>query len=248
LTFSRCSRGCVFHPSTSRLLSLLTPFLRRLQKCKLQMQPPSLTYTRQLRKASSCSISFYPSCDPSRLVTHPHAVLILLTDLFLVCERATTPSPSLQEGQDLWLVYPPLAGKHLAVDDGRARGEIEVTVMRKERLTFRFEDERSAADWREQIEETRAFGMSRTFPSHSFDSQLPLSFPLLLQNRQLARIPPLPKALLRPCLPPSAVSPAARAATVTLLLSPETSLSPFPISKPSTPLLLTAEARLTSLP
>ncbi|GAA5862920.1 hypothetical protein JCM8547_003621 [Rhodosporidiobolus lusitaniae] len=140
--------------NTERTLDI---FSMQPRKCKLQMQPPSLPYIRRLRKASPVSLSFYPSCDPSRLVNHPRAFLILLTDLFLICERAVDAGP----GQDLWLVYPPLAGKHLTAENGQQRGELEVTVMRKERLAFRFEDERAAAEWKNEIEETVRFGMSQ---------------------------------------------------------------------------------------
>ena len=107
------------------------------------MQPPSLTFQRQLRKAGPVSLSFVPSSDPSgRDVRIARAHLVLLTDLFLVCapvepadEHAASP------GADFWLLYPPLAGKHLRVRDGagaqQAPGEFEVAIMGKERLTFR---------------------------------------------------------------------------------------------------------------
>ena len=49
--------------------------------------------------------------------------ILLLTDLMLVCEKM---SPKEQEiagpnGPDMWLLYPPLAGKHLrvAIVDGQ---------------------------------------------------------------------------------------------------------------------------------
>ncbi|GAA5820791.1 hypothetical protein JCM11251_003161 [Rhodosporidiobolus azoricus] len=140
-------------------------FSMQLRKCKLQMQPPNLPYTRQLRRSAPCHLSFIPSSDPSsRTVSHPRAFLILLTDLFLICERPSPPDVStLGAGQDLVLLYPPLAGKHLQVERGARDEEIEVTVMRKERLTFAFaSDGREAGEWVREIEETVRFGMSQT--------------------------------------------------------------------------------------
>ncbi|GAA6043479.1 hypothetical protein JCM8097_000730 [Rhodosporidiobolus ruineniae] len=155
--------------NTERTLDI---FSMQPRKCKLQMQPPSLPYTRQLRRASPCSLSFYPSSDPSRLVTHPRTFLILLTDLFLICE----PAPPGSE-QDLQLAYPPLAGKHLSAEYGPARGELEVTLLRKERLMFRFADEREAEGWKREIDETARFGMSQAPPrsSSSTGTRSPLS-------------------------------------------------------------------------
>ncbi|BGP16734.1 hypothetical protein JCM10213v2_004736 [Rhodosporidiobolus nylandii] len=151
--------------NTERTLDI---FSMQPRKCKLQMQPPTLPYRRQLRKASPCNLSFYPSCDPSRLVSHPHAFLILLTDLFLICERMSPSANSVDPAQDLWLAYPPLAGKHLAAELGQ-QGDLDITVMRRERLTFRFADEREAEEWKRAIEETVQFGVSPT-PGSNFSS------------------------------------------------------------------------------
>ncbi|GAA5999679.1 hypothetical protein JCM10207_005866 [Rhodosporidiobolus poonsookiae] len=154
-------------------------FTLQPRKCKLQMQPPSLPYTRQLRKASDCAISFVPSSSPSLStpIFHPRAFIVLLTDLFLICERADASLAA--AGQDLSLVYPPLAGKHLVVEPGPRRDELDVTIMRKERLTFRFEDERAAGEWKRAIEEAVRFGMSqnpiRSSTSSSGGPRSPLS-------------------------------------------------------------------------
>ncbi|GAA5967562.1 hypothetical protein JCM11641_005694 [Rhodosporidiobolus odoratus] len=152
--------------------STLDIFSMQPRKCKLQMQPASLPYQRQLRTAAPCLLSFYPSSDPSRLVSHPNAVLILLTDLFLVCGRVSAPAG----GQDLALIYPPLTGKHLSAQWGREEGEIEITVMKKERLTVKLADGREAQELKQEIEEAVRFGMSQTAPrSNSAASGPPLS-------------------------------------------------------------------------
>lgn len=50
-------------------------------------------------------------------VVHDLGHVFILTDLFVLCERMK-PRDRAQfgpEGPDMWLVYPPLAGKHLRV-------------------------------------------------------------------------------------------------------------------------------------
>lgn len=58
-------------------------------------------------------------------INHPNGRIFILSDLFLLCEQIapgerSTDNPS----ADIWLLYPPLAGKHLkaekAVGEGRA--------------------------------------------------------------------------------------------------------------------------------
>ncbi|GAA5948659.1 hypothetical protein JCM21900_005204 [Sporobolomyces salmonicolor] len=143
--------------NTERALDIFTMNPR---KCKLQMQPPTLPFTRQLRKASSVTVSFIPTCDLSqRTVIHQRAYIILLTDLFLICEWMAPNEAGAVAGQDLWLLYPPLAGKHLRVAEGQARGEIEIGIMGKERLTIRMNGgEEEAREWKATIEEAIQFG------------------------------------------------------------------------------------------
>jgi len=126
------------------------------------MQPPSLTFQRQLRKASSAIISFTPASDPSRRqVIHPRAYVILLTDLFLLCEWSL-PNEISSPNQDLSLLYPPLAGKHLRVSESANRAELEVSIMGKENLTIRFSGgEGEAREWKVAMEEAARFGQNR---------------------------------------------------------------------------------------
>ncbi|TNY23593.1 hypothetical protein DMC30DRAFT_347200, partial [Rhodotorula diobovata] len=159
----------------SRALDIFT---MQPRKCKLQMQPPSLAFKRQLRKTGPVALSFVPSSDPSgRQVRIPRAHLVLLTDLFLVCapvepadEHAASP------GADYWLLYPPLAGKHLRVRDADSQGEFEVAIMGKERLTFRAvgdagaglgagAEEQQAREWRAALDEATRMLSSGSHPA-----------------------------------------------------------------------------------
>ncbi|GAA6060094.1 hypothetical protein JCM10212_003502 [Sporobolomyces blumeae] len=138
-------------------------FSMQPRKCKLQMQPPSLTFTRRLRKAASVTIAFTPASDPSRRqVVHSNAYVILLTDLFLVCEWNPTGETS-TAGQDLNLLYPPLAGKHLRASGPSNGNELDVSIMGKENLTIRFAGgEAEAREWKAALEDAARFGATYT--------------------------------------------------------------------------------------
>jgi hypothetical protein len=65
--------------------------------------------------------------------------------------------------QDLTLLYPPLAGKHLRVAE-TANAELEVSIMGKEKLTIRFGGgESEAREWKFAMEEAARFGANREF-------------------------------------------------------------------------------------
>lgn len=64
-------------------------------------------------------------------------------------------------GPDMWLLYPPLAGKHLRVVDGIYEAELEVSVMNKEKLIIKTESIEAAAIWKMAFEDSIAFGSGR---------------------------------------------------------------------------------------
>jgi hypothetical protein len=104
------------------------------QKCKLQMNPASLPYTRTLRSSHDVSLTFTPT-STGQTVQHRRAHVFILTDLFLVAEwmdaadKAAKMQVIMKEqpervGQggpmpEMWLCYPPLAGRHLVVGEGQ---------------------------------------------------------------------------------------------------------------------------------
>lgn len=104
------------------------------KRCKLQMNPPSLTYTRALRSSHDVTIHFNPT-STGQPVIHRRAHVFVLTDLFIVAEwmeagdKAIKAQQIMREQPDrvgqggpmpeMWLCYPPLAGKHLMVAEGQ---------------------------------------------------------------------------------------------------------------------------------
>lgn len=160
-TSSPCSQRSVPSPRLSHLTNA-----RSLQKCKLQMAPPSLPFVRTLRRSADVVLSFTPRSDPAqREVVVRRAYIFLLTDLFLICERMSSDDRAQMggpngDGPDMWLLYPPLAGKHLRVREG-VEDEVEVTVMGKEKLVIRTEGRDAALEWWRTFEDVIAFGVSR---------------------------------------------------------------------------------------
>ncbi|KAJ3719826.1 hypothetical protein C8R42DRAFT_671889 [Lentinula raphanica] len=121
--------------STTRCMDIFTMTHKAV---KLQMSPPSLTYTREMRCSVDLVIRVTPRATGQEVV-HKRGHIFLLSDLFLVCERmsleerATTGS----SGPDMWLCYPPLAGKVLRVSEVPGSDtEMQVHIMRKETLTL----------------------------------------------------------------------------------------------------------------
>ncbi|KAJ3868730.1 hypothetical protein EV359DRAFT_70393 [Lentinula novae-zelandiae] len=135
-----------------------------VQAVKLQMSPPSLTYTREMRCSLDLIIRVTPRVTGQEIV-HRRGHIFLLSDLFLVCERMSLEerATSGSNGPDMWLCYPPLTGKVLRASEVPGSDtEMQVHIMRKETLTLCLEtrQERDAAmkDFGECIEFASSVG------------------------------------------------------------------------------------------
>ncbi|KAK7058887.1 hypothetical protein VNI00_001511 [Paramarasmius palmivorus] len=119
--------------SAQRTLDIftMTPKMVRLQMC-----PPTLTFTRELRCSVDLNIRFTPRSTGVEVV-HKRGHVFLLSDLFLVSERMTAEERAEHgsNGADMWLCYPPLAGKVLRVSDMPGEDQsLQIHIMRKEIL------------------------------------------------------------------------------------------------------------------
>ncbi|CAE6429195.1 unnamed protein product [Rhizoctonia solani] len=110
--------------------------------CKLQMNPPNLPFTRMIKFSVDAMIFFTPRVTGLE-VTHQRGHLFLTTDLLLICEKMTPEERADfgPDGPDMWLCYPPLAGKHLQITEnsGGQENVFQLTVMKKEILTIHTE-------------------------------------------------------------------------------------------------------------
>jgi hypothetical protein len=92
------------------------------QPVRLQILPPSLPYARTMRIGVETTVRFV-SRSTGVEINHPYGRVFILSDLFLLCEQMAPGERSAESPRaDMWLLYPPLAGKHLKVakveDDG----------------------------------------------------------------------------------------------------------------------------------
>lgn len=128
------------------------------------MAPPSLTFSRFVRQTSEATFTIVPSCDPQRReVVTRRARLVLLTDLLMFCEVMPDEDrlSASQPGAEMWLMYPPLAGKHLRVDKALDPLAFEVTVMKREKVVVKVATRESRDAWVRSLEDAIDFGSAR---------------------------------------------------------------------------------------
>ncbi|KAI8456239.1 hypothetical protein BY996DRAFT_6430844 [Phakopsora pachyrhizi] len=114
---------------TSRCKDIFT-MLPKL--CRLHLAPSTLTHSRTLRTSIDASFKIRPTSDPNLELFTPLGRLILLTDLLMFCEYIP-PDQIGPSSHLLWLMYPPLAAKHLRVASSPTdERELEVLIMGKE--------------------------------------------------------------------------------------------------------------------
>ncbi|KAG6877638.1 hypothetical protein C0993_005347 [Termitomyces sp. T159_Od127] len=119
--------------STERTLDIFT---MKSKIVRLQMASSSLTFTRELRLSMDVVIRFTSQATGVEVV-HSSGHICLLSDLFLVAEKMTPQEKSLhgEDGADMWLSYPPLAGKVLRVFEIPEQPKsLRLVIMRKETL------------------------------------------------------------------------------------------------------------------
>ncbi|WWC87232.1 uncharacterized protein L201_002120 [Kwoniella dendrophila CBS 6074] len=126
------------------------------KKCKLQMNPPTLPFTRTLRSSHDVTVYFTPN-STGQPVVHQRAHIFILSDLFLVAEwmeaaeKASKAQQVAREQPDrvghggpmpeMWLSYPPLAGKHLMVAEGQQANVLSIMIMKRETFVIHAESD-----------------------------------------------------------------------------------------------------------
>ncbi len=102
----------------------------RPKQVSLALNPPTLPFTRVVRFASDLVIRFTPS-SINQEVVHERGHIFLLTDLLLVCERVLSQDQDQHglDGNSFWLLYPPLAARHLRVAQIQGKSEPQNTYV-----------------------------------------------------------------------------------------------------------------------
>jgi hypothetical protein len=127
------------------------------------MNPPGLSYQRNVRFEGGVSVSFIPSSDPARQEVFTHnSHIFLLTDLFLLCEKIPQPLSAQSRtnpNADVWLSYPPLATKHLKVfrNDDADGVTFDIEIMKRERVTVFAENRQKRDEWLDAFAEAISF-------------------------------------------------------------------------------------------
>src|ERR1700730_12323958 len=112
--------------ATNRTLDIFTMTPKAV---RLQMAPPSLTYQRQVLFSADVTVSFTPRSTGVEVV-HPEGHVFILTDVFLVAERMSQEEVAQggPGGPDMYLCYPPLAGKVLRVSEMLGQGMLATHI------------------------------------------------------------------------------------------------------------------------
>ncbi|KAH9486848.1 hypothetical protein JR316_0000913 [Psilocybe cubensis] len=150
--------------STERTLDIFTMTSKAV---KLQMAPASLTFTREFRTSLDVVIRFTPRATGVEVV-HYQGHIFLLSDLFLICERMLPEDRDKRSsvGADMWLCYPPLAGKVLRVSEVPGQDNaLQVAIMRKEYLILETDSMDSRNRLMTQFKECTEFSSSLPPPS-----------------------------------------------------------------------------------
>ncbi|PPQ70771.1 hypothetical protein CVT24_001058 [Panaeolus cyanescens] len=144
---------------------------------RLQMSPPTLTFTREMRTSLDVVVRF-TSQKTGIEVVHQQGHVYLLSDLFLICEHMSPEDQAKpgSEGADMWLCYPPLAGKVLRVNEVAGQdASLEIAIMRKEFLILETDSKQTRDALLRHFSECIEF--SRSLPPPS--KQLPPPIPAL---------------------------------------------------------------------
>ncbi|KAJ7631001.1 hypothetical protein FB45DRAFT_747624 [Roridomyces roridus] len=184
--------------STQRTIDIFT---MKPKVVRLQMAPPTLPFSREFRFSMDAVIRFTPRSTGVEVV-HRQGHLFLLSDLFLVCERMSSEDRNQNgpDGSDMWLCYPPLAGKVLRVSEVEGQDNaIAIAIMRKETLIVQTESAHVRNFMMAEFKECIAFSASLPPASSQPPPPMPALPPSLMQTPErptssgsLQRNPSLP--------------------------------------------------------
>ncbi|KAI0094766.1 hypothetical protein BDY19DRAFT_914501 [Irpex rosettiformis] len=161
---------------TDRTLDIFT---MQPKQVRLQITPPGLHYARELRISADVVLNFIPRSTGVE-ITQELGHIFILTDLLLICERMTPQelARSGPDGADMWLLYPPLAGKHLRISAVEGSDNaLSVTILRKEIIVMSCESrpkrDKLIAEFKECIDRAALLQPGKNQPPPPPVPQLP---------------------------------------------------------------------------
>ncbi|RUP43938.1 hypothetical protein BC936DRAFT_150165 [Jimgerdemannia flammicorona] len=136
------------------------------QKCKLQLTSPG----RHIVARDNFTLLPPEGTNASAV----RAYVLLLSDLFIVCQRMTEDERHANKGKEFWLLYPPLASKHIAMRTFKPERElvgeylIEVLILKKISLILRAVSREDKTAW---LKTARDLGIPDRAPASRSQSQ-----------------------------------------------------------------------------
>ncbi|KAL1920482.1 uncharacterized protein VTP21DRAFT_859 [Calcarisporiella thermophila] len=165
-------------------------FTLQPKKCKLQLCPPGMSVRRHIIMRGDLLVNIDKKFEPATGAPVNHrGHVVLLNDLLLICRRATAPELSEMAGVELFLLYPPLAVRHIyfaPMDVSPEDMRFEVVVMKKERFIMSAASRDSRNQW---LLEAERCGLI-------LESDGMTSFQRMLNNRQTGPTTGIKKPLM----------------------------------------------------
>ncbi|WFD32151.1 hypothetical protein MSPP1_003196 [Malassezia sp. CBS 17886] len=139
-------------------------FSMQPKSCRLQINPPSLPFYRTLRVTDGFPMHVNPPNAHDRRVLQ-YGRIIVLTDLVLIGEDVLKDTENRGEPrQDIWLMFPPLAGKFVeAVPSGNANEHaLRILIMGKAEIIVYLPSAERQHAWLRAIDACHQFAAQRT--------------------------------------------------------------------------------------
>lgn len=139
------------HLDTRRCLDLFT---MTPKQCRLHLAPPTLIHSRTIKCQGDARFKVRPQSDPDREIETASGRLILITDLLMFCEYKDPFFPTKQP--EMWLMYPPLASKHLQVSPSVNEANVfafDVIAMSRESIRVFVSSQIERDNWIQSLQE-----------------------------------------------------------------------------------------------
>ncbi|CAG8466495.1 7696_t:CDS:2 [Funneliformis caledonium] len=120
---------------TSQVTDLFT---KQLKSLNVVLTPPHLPFKREIVHHDDFIVVLHDGDSSNDHRAHVKAHLFLLTDLLLICQQFTPEERALNPSKELRLLYPPLSGRHLMLNNLYDNKEylLNLVVLQKEHLVL----------------------------------------------------------------------------------------------------------------
>ncbi|GBB83576.1 hypothetical protein RclHR1_10280001 [Rhizophagus clarus] len=141
---------------TSRVMDLFT---KQPKTLNIQLLPPHLPFKREIILNDDFIVILPDGEGSDKHRAHINAHLILFTDLLLICQRLTPEEKKSNHMKDFWLLYPPLSGRHLILNDMHDNKEelMNLVVLEKESMVLVADNKSTKDIWLREVNKSIDF-------------------------------------------------------------------------------------------